>query len=365
MLLANTFKDKTVVVTGHTGFKGSWLSLWLLQLGAKVVGIALDPPSVPSHFDTLNLAKDITDLRLDIRNSEGLNEAILSAKPDYLFHLAAQSLVSKSYEFPVETWEINLLGTVNILEALSKLDKKCISVIITSDKCYENLEWVWGYRENDRLGGYDHYSASKGAAELAIRSYVKSHFQISKSKIRIASARAGNVIGGGDWAANRIVPDCIKAWAAGKPIKLRNPESTRPWQHVLEPLSGYLALAIALEANPKIHGESFNFGPQDKNNYRVIDLIKHMSLLWKNVEWIDMSNTENDFYEAGLLKLNCDKSLYHLDWFAILGFEQVACMTVEWYKAFYENPKEVFKITQNQIKSYTEFAEKSNLKWAQ
>ena len=227
------FANKTVLITGHTGFKGAWLAAWLKQLGANVIGIALDPPTVPSHFGAENLAHGITDLRIDIRDRDAVEDAIVTAQPDFVFHLAAQALVRRSYDDPIETWQTNVMGTLHVLEALRKLGKPCAAVIITSDKCYDNLEWVWGYRETDAMGGPDPYSASKGAAELAIRSHIKSYFPKATSKVRIASARAGNVIGGGDWAADRIVPDCVKAWATDNVVLLRNPHSTRPWQHVL------------------------------------------------------------------------------------------------------------------------------------
>ena len=215
------FKNKTVVVTGHTGFKGSWLISWLNQIGANIIGVALDPPSEISHFSAIKMGSKIKDLRIDIRNFESLNKAIVEAQPDFVFHLAAQALVRSSYESPIETWQTNVLGTLHILEALRNIDKACIAVLITSDKCYDNVEWVWGYRENDAMGGPDPYSASKGAAELAIRSYIKSFFPRGKTQVRIASARAGNVIGGGAWAADRIVPDCIKAWSQKKNCKVK------------------------------------------------------------------------------------------------------------------------------------------------
>ena len=231
-MLRKYFQDKTVIITGHTGFKGAWLTAWLKQLGANVVGIALEPLTYPSHFVVAELADGITDLRIDVRDRLPIEEAIVSTQPDFVFHLAAQAIVRRSYDDPIETWQTNVLGTLHLLEALRKLDKPCVAVIITSDKCYDNVEWVWGYRETDAIGGPDPYSASKGAAEIAIRSHIKSYFPKSTSKVRIASARAGNVIGGGDWSADRIVPDCVKAWSAGNVVELRNPHSTRPWQHV-------------------------------------------------------------------------------------------------------------------------------------
>jgi CDP-glucose 4,6-dehydratase len=358
------FNGATVLVTGHTGFKGAWLAAWLKQLGAKVVGIALDPPSVPSHFAVAHLAEGITDLRIDIRDQSALADAIISAQPDFVFHLAAQALVRQSYDQPIETWQTNVLGTLHVLEALRKLDKPCAAVIITSDKCYDNVEWVWGYRETDAMGGPDPYSASKGAAELAIRSHIKSYFPKATSKVRIASARAGNVIGGGDWAADRIVPDCVRAWSSNNVVELRNPHSTRPWQHVLEPLSGYLSLAVALYQRPELHGEPFNFGPQAQQNHSVLELVQQMALHWDQVRWQDISQSAAGPYESGLLKLNCDKALHYLRWNAVMGFENTVRMTAEWYRSYYQQPSQIAATTQLQIEAYTALARQHGLAWA-
>ena len=359
------FDGKTVLVTGHTGFKGAWLTAWLKQLGAKVVGVALDPPTNPSHFDAAHLGRCMTDQRIDVRNRKAVEEAVVSAQPDFLFHLAAQALVRRSYDDPMETWLTNVQGTLHVLEALRKLNKPCSAVIITSDKCYDNVEWVWGYRETDALGGPDPYSASKGAAELAIRSHVKSFFPKATSKVRIASARAGNVIGGGDWATDRIVPDCVKAWSRDNMVELRNPRSTRPWQHVLEPLSGYLNLATALSHQPEMHGESFNFGPPAQQNHSVLELVRQMALHWDKVSWKDVSQSAQGPYESGLLKLNCDKALHHLRWHAVMGFEDTVRMTTEWYRAFYQRPDSIADTTDMQIADYTAIAKQQGLAWAQ
>jgi CDP-glucose 4,6-dehydratase len=362
MTYQNKFKGKTVLVTGHTGFKGVWLTAWLKQLGARVVGIALAPPSEPSHFTVAHMADDIVDLRIDIRDRAELESVFHSAQPDFVFHLAAQALVRPSYDDPIETWQINVMGTLNVLEALRKLDKACAAVIITSDKCYDNVEWVWGYRETDAMGGPDPYSASKGAAELAIRSHIKSYFP-KGSKVRIVSARAGNVIGGGDWAADRIIPDCVKAWSDGNSVDLRNPHSTRPWQHVLEPLSGYLSLAIELSICPELHGEPFNFGPPAPQNHSVLELVQQMALHWDQVRWRDVSNSIEGPYESGLLKLNCDKSLHYLNWHAVMGFEDTVRMTAEWYRAYYRQRANIITVTQSQILAYTEIAKLQKLEW--
>ncbi len=365
MSLQDFFNQKTVLITGHTGFKGAWLTAWLKQLGAQIVGVALDPPTHPSHFAAAKLADGITDHLVDIRNQNQLQELILSTQPDFVFHLAAQALVRHSYSSPVETWQINVLGTLYLLEALRKLDKACAAVIITSDKCYDNVEWVWGYRENDALGGPDPYSASKGAAELVIRSHIKSYFSGDTKPVRIASARAGNVIGGGDWAADRIMPDCVKAWSIGEKVKLRNPHSTRPWQHVLEPLSGYLNLAIALTQHPGLHGEAFNFGPGAQQNHSVLELVKEMSQHWPQVRWQDVSTTSFGPYESGLLKLNCDKALHELRWHAVMGFQETVKMTADWYRVFYEKQSPICEITKAQIHDYTLLAKQRELQWAQ
>lgn len=361
----NEFRNKTILITGHTGFKGAWLTAWLKQLGAKVVGIALDPPTQPSHFAAAHLADGMTDLRIDIRDRMVLEDAVAFAQPDFVFHLAAQALVRRSYDDPIQTWQTNVLGTLHVLEALRKLDNPCTAVIITSDKCYENVEWVWGYRETDAMGGPDPYSASKGAAELAIRSHIKSYFPAATSKVRIASARAGNVIGGGDWARDRIVPDCVQAWSTENAVTLRNPYSTRPWQHVLEPLSGYLSLAIALSQQPELHGEPFNFGPPAQQNHTVLELVQQMALHWDQVRWQDVSQSAAEPYESGLLKLNCDKALHYMRWRAVMGFEDTVRMTAEWYRAYYQQPAQIAATTRSQIEAYAAIAKQQGLAWAQ
>jgi CDP-glucose 4,6-dehydratase len=362
-ILSNFFKNKTVLVTGHTGFKGSWLIAWLKILGANVVGLSLDPPTTPSHFVAACLHKDIVDLRIDIRDNEALKNSIIETQPDFIFHLAAQSLVRKSYSSPIETWTTNLNGTMNLLESLRALKNDCSAVIITSDKCYENVEWVWGYRETDSLGGLDPYSASKGATELLIRSFIKSFFPPT-SNVRIASARAGNVIGGGDWANSRIIPDCVRAWSAGTEVTLRNPNSTRPWQHVLEPLSGYITLAMHLNRTSNFHGESFNFGPSSHQNHSVLELVSLMGNQWDKANWRDISKSIEEPYESGLLKLNCDKALHQLNWHEVMDFEDTVNMTIEWYKIFYQTPEKIFDVTKSQIVKYHTLANEKGLPWA-
>ena len=363
-MYSDIYSGKTVLITGHTGFKGSWLVAWLKTLGANVVGLALDPATTPNHFEAAGLVEGISDHRIDIRDAEKITGLFQQVKPDFVFHLAAQALVRRSYDDPEETWSVNVMGTLHVLEALRKLTSQCTAVMITSDKCYDNVEWIWGYRENDALGGPDPYSASKGAAELVIKSHVKSFFQKEKTNVRIASARAGNVIGGGDWSVDRIVPDCVKAWSEGEIVKLRNPHATRPWQHVLEPLSGYLTLAVALSDDIRLHGESFNFGPQAQQNKSVLELVKSMANHWDKVKWEDVSGITKGPYESGLLKLNCDKALHLLNWHAVMNFEQTVAFTTDWYRTYYNDPSSIGDFTTRQVNQYRSVAINNEMAWA-
>ena len=365
MSLEETFSNKTVLITGHTGFKGSWLCAWLSLLGAKIIGISDKIPTDPSNFDASRISYCLEDNRIDIRDSEAVANIVENAKPDFVFHLAAQALVRSSYENPLDTITTNVVGTANILEALRILEKNVSVVMITSDKAYDNQEWVWGYRENDLLGGKDPYSASKGMAELVIRSYFESFFNKPNNRVSIGIARAGNVIGGGDWAADRIVPDCVTATSRGEKLVIRNPSATRPWQHVLEPLSGYLALANNLSYSQELHGEAFNFGPSSDQNYPVSSLIDEMSKYWKEVRWEDQSDKDMQVYEAGLLKLNCDKANLQLDWRSTLYFKETVRMTVDWYKEYYEGDiNNMQDMTKSQILEYTNLAKERLIKWA-
>tara|TARA_B110000008_G_scaffold279993_1_gene330406 strand:- start:11796 stop:12893 length:1098 start_codon:yes stop_codon:yes gene_type:complete len=361
----NFLKDKTVLVTGHTGFKGSWLSSWLISIGARVVGISIDVPSEPSNYKASNLERHIEDHRIDICDFDKISKVVSKCQPDYVFHLAAQALVLASYEFPFETIKTNALGSVSILEAVRKLNKQVNVIMITSDKVYDNVEWTWGYRENDKLGGKDPYSASKGMAELGINTYIHSFFNKPESNIRIAIGRAGNVIGGGDWALDRIVPDCMKAWSSGIDVSIRNPHATRPWQHVLEPLSGYISLARFLEKNNDINGEAYNFGPNANQSHSVSELIGEMGRHWENIRWNNNSHEEKSFHEASLLKLNCDKALHHIDWKPSLHFDETVKMTVEWYKTYYQNKNQsMFQYTIKQIEEYHKIAKMRKIDWA-
>ena len=354
------FNNKHILITGHTGFKGSWLSAWLIQLGAKVIGISNEIPTDPAHYNLIKNGFN-SDLRLDIKDARAVFSLINEVKPDYIFHLAAQPIVLDSYNDPLNTINTNTIGTANLLDALRRVNHKCISIIITSDKCYYNDERTYGYLETDRLGGKDPYSASKGAAELVIKTYVESFFSKSESNVSVGIGRAGNVIGGGDWAPHRIIPDCIRAWSKGNKAKIRNPRSTRPWQHVLEPLSGYITLAISLSQNSDLNGEAFNFGPPADQDHTVEELVNELINHWLAAGWTDKSKNNDSPHEAGLLKLNCDKALGTLAWKATLNFKETARWTGEWYRTFYEKgPIEAAALTMNQIKDYMELAQARN-----
>ena len=357
MQIDKAFKNKKVIVTGHTGLKGSWLTLWLVEAGAKVLGMSKNIPTSPSHYELLELNKKIVSKKIDIQNLKKVKQTIKQFKPDFIFHLAAQSIVSKSYVNTIETWKTNLMGTVNILESLKQNNKEIVTVIITSDKCYKNIETKKGYTENDILGGEDPYGASKSAAEIAINSYVKSFFLGKKNKNLIVSTRAGNVIGGGDWSDNRLIPDCVRSWNKEKAAKIRNPKSTRPWQHVLEVTYGYLLLAKTIKKNKKLHGESFNFGPNMKQNFKVIDILKKSKLFWKNIKW--NIKKKDLFKENILLNLNNSKVKKVIGWKPSLNFEDTIKLTIEWYKTFSLKNKKLIKIKSiNQIKFYKKLIKK-------
>ena len=366
-MFGNVYKNKKVLVTGHTGFKGGWLTTWLLKLGAEVVGISKDVPTNPAMFKELKLKEKIKHYQEDIRNLPRIIEIISTEEPDFLFHLAAQPIVSTSYDDPIETISSNVMGTANLLEALKTSNHECIAIFITSDKAYDNVEQVWGYKEDDQMGGKDIYSGSKGAAELIIKSYFYSFFNKSECNIRMAIGRAGNVIGGGDWAKDRIVVDCMQAWSENKVVEIRSPSSTRPWQHVLEPLSGYLNLGQSLCQDNNLHGEGFNFGPRAEQNHTVEDLLIDLSEYWNfkgaNDAYKIIGNAP--FYEAGLLKLNCDKALFYLKWQANLGYVDNIRFTSEWYYDFYQNHNDMYEKTLKQIVEYELLAQEKGLKWTE
>ena len=331
----NVYNGKTVLVTGHTGFKGSWLSIWLTMLGAKVVGYSLEPYSERGNFEACHLHDRLyADIRGDVRDFEKLNETIKTHKPEIIFHLAAQALVRTAYQHPRETYETNIMGSINVLEAVRQNECVKTVVMITSDKCYENVEQIWGYKETDRMGGYDPYSASKGCAELAISSYRNSYFNpkdYAKHGKAIASVRAGNVIGGGDWSDNRLIPDCIRFIEAGKDIEIRNPIATRPWEHVLEPLSGYLKVGQKLIENPVEYATSFNFGPHISANKTVLEVVRRLVEYYGKGKVVDASDP-NAVHENTLLNLDVTKAYVMLQWEAKWGLQEAVEKNVDWYK---------------------------------
>lgn len=348
MKILNYYKNRKVLITGHTGFKGGWLSIWLNMLGADVYGYALDPLHENGIFKASGIESKITDLRGDIRDLDGLNYALNKIEPEIIFHLAAQPIVIESYKTPAETFAVNTHGTVNVLEAIRLTPSVKAAVMITTDKCYENKEWMWGYRENEPMGGHDPYSASKGAAELVISAYRRSFFT-GKGKPAIASARAGNVIGGGDWADYRLVPDIFKALGNTKTIDLRNPAAIRPWQHVLEPLSGYLMLGARLMENPELFAGAWNFGPHLHDIHNVQTVVEHIIRFAGKGEWRDVS-TKDQIHEANLLLLDISKAMHLLKWRPCLTFEETMRMTTDWYMKY--SMEDVFELSQAQIKTY-------------
>ena len=348
--MLSNFRKKKVFITGSTGFKGTWLSYILSLSGAKVMGYALPHKNnQKSHFNDLNLRKKIIQIDDDIRNRKKLISSVIKFKPDYVFHLAAQSLVRPSYKDPYNTFETNVMGSVNILDAVLATKTVRSLIYVTSDKCYENNEWIWGYRENDRLGGRDPYSASKAAAENVFLAYSKSFIK-TKSQLGAASVRAGNVIGGGDWAVDRIVPDCIRFIKKGIPITLRNPNATRPWQHVLEPLSGYLILALKLYSDPDKFSGSWNFGPSTFRTATVSKLAKSIIKHFKKGRIVTKPDP-NQLHEAGLLQLNCDKAHQELNWKSTWDLEKTFKVTADWYKRVLSGEM-VEVVTKEQIDKY-------------
>ncbi len=351
--MKNIFKNKVVIITGHTGFKGTWLTFWMHLLGAKIIGISKDIPTKPSLFKILKLEKEIINIRLDIRNLIKLKSIFKRYQPNFVFHLAAQSIVKRSYKEPIETFTSNTVGTLNVMESIRQVKKDCNSVIITSDKSYKNLEIKRGYHENDLLGGKDPYIASKASAEIVIQSYIQTFFKGKKNRKLFTVARAGNVIGGGDWSSNRLIPDCVRAWSKNKSVKIRSPHSTRPWQHVLEALRGYLILQIEMKKSKKIHGEAFNFGPNNFQNKKVIELINEIRKNWENISWKIKKDNKNNL-ESNLLKLNSSKANRVLKWKPILNFSTTIQMVSIWYKNFYNNKNtDIKKFTKKQILNYS------------
>lgn len=363
-MFTNIYSGRRVLLTGHTGFKGSWLTSWLLKLGAEVGGLSDGVPSQPSNFEVLGLERRIRHFVGDVGDRARVAEVINEYQPEIVFHLAAQALVRRSYRDPVGTIATNAMGSLNVLEAVRHNPKVRVLVMITSDKCYKNVEWIWGYRENDMLGGDDPYSASKACAEVISQSYMKSYFQPAEGLAAVATARAGNVIGGGDWAEDRIVPDCMRSWSKGETVRIRNPNATRPWQHVLEPLSGYLQLGAALwKRDDRVLGQSYNFGPDSTVNHPVSRLIEELGPYWPDGKW-QFDQPVAKHHEATLLKLCCDKALSDLAWRPTLSFAATMRLTGEWYREYYARKSgDMFSFAQRQLDDYRHEAEKENLPW--
>jgi len=353
-LLENTYKGKKVFITGHTGFKGSWILQWFYLLGAQIKGYALAPENTDDLYNLLDGNTLCNSIIADLRDAETLEDAILDFNPDFIFHLAAQPLVRRSYEIPAETFIVNAIGTAYVLDAVRKLEKSCVVVLITTDKVYENKEWVYPYRENDRLGGYDPYSASKACAELVINSYTQSFFNPAayhQHQKAIASTRAGNVIGGGDWAKDRIIPDIIRALQNQKPVQVRNPKAVRPWQHVLEPLGGYLLLGAKLAEDPIKYMGAWNFGPLAEDNKSVEELVQTAIDIW-GAGIYEKTNLENQPHEAGLLKLDISKALSVLNWQPKWCASEAIEQTIKWYRFFMDNPTGIKTFTTAAIEQY-------------
>ena len=363
-LFGNTFAGKRVLITGHTGFKGAWLSMILLRLGAQVIGYALPPNTQPSLFTLTGLANRLHHVEGDIRDQKALLALLHTHQPHFVFHLAAQPLVIESYAAPAETFDVNIMGTVALLEALRLWGQPCTAVLISSDKCYENRQWVYSYRETDVLGGHDPYSASKAAMELIIASYRASFFQ--NSGVQIASARAGNVIGGGDWARYRLVPDAIQSLEQGVPLSLRVPSAIRPWQHVLEPLLGYLLLATRLAQSGQAFASAWNFGPADVSVHTTAALATAIIDGWGEGSWLDASEPDAP-HETAFLKLNIERACRELDWMPVWGFQAAVQKTVLWYRTLHQwddsTPDAVYQLCQNDIAAYEHSARDQGFSW--
>jgi len=344
------WRGKRVFLTGHTGFKGSWLSLWLQQLGADLTGFALAPPTNPSLFALAHVAKGMHSIEGDIRDLATFKAALINAQPEIVIHMAAQPLVRDSYQYPTETFATNVMGTVHLFEAVRAAPSVRAVVNVTTDKCYENKEWIWGYREHEPVGGHDPYSASKACAEIVSSAYRRAFFQVVGNQVAMASARAGNVIGGGDWAKDRLMTDLIEAFTQSKPASIRNPNAIRPWQHVLEPLRGYLMLAERLFTEGSKYAEAWNFGPQDEDARPVIWLVQQLSKLWGNEAKWEAQPGEHP-HEANYLKLDISKARANLGWSPIMDLEQALFLTAEWAQQF-ASGADARSITLGQIQSY-------------
>jgi len=367
-MFAGRFTGKTVLVTGHTGFKGAWLAIWLEQLGARVVGYSLPPPTTPNLFEACRLAARLEHIEADIRDTDRVAQAINGSKPDFIFHLAAYPLVREAYENPLAAYDTNVMGTLSLLDAVRRNAHPCVIVVVSTDKCYENKEWAYGYRESDRLGGHDPYSASKAAMEIAVASYRLAYFPPTRAGehgVYLATVRAGNVIGGGDWARDRLMPDAVRALSRGETLKVRNPTSVRPWQHVLEPLSGYLWLAAKLAAEGGPYASAWNFGPLATEVYTVADLADAIVRAWGTGGWQPFETTDAP-HEAGRLMLSIDKARVDLGWQPVWNFHTAVERTVGWYRAFCVDTADYRKIYQAcaaDIKAYEGAASRTGLAW--
>ena len=363
---ANTYADLPVLVTGHTGFKGSWLVTWLLDLGARVIGYSLEePPTTPSNFQLSDLACRVEDVRGDVRDLHHLQQTGAEHRPRLIFHLAAQPIVYHAFARPKETLDVNAGGTVNVLEAIRNNTSVQALVTVTTDKVYENREWLWGYRETDRLGGNDPYGASKAMAELALSSYRHTYFppeRFQEHGVAIATARAGNVVGGGDFADYRLVPDCMRALMAGEAIEIRSPHSIRPWQHVLEPLSGYLQLGARLLQEGQKYAEAWNFGPNERKGVSVRDVADKLIELWGSGRWTGV-NSELAAAETGLLRLSWEKAATCLDWRPVYTWEEALAELVAWFKAF-QREEDMYRVGQEHIRAYMRRAREIGVGWA-
>jgi len=361
------FNRKTVFITGHTGFIGSWLSLWLQSCGAKVVGYSLDPLSNPSMFEIIKLENYISHIFGDIRDLSHLSNCLSKYEPEFVFHLAAQSLVGVSYQIPLETLMTNIIGTANVLEAIRNQKNIKACIVMTSDKCYENREQNCAFKENDPMGGYDPYSASKGAAELVTTCYRNSFFnpsEISEHHTSIATIRAGNVIGGGDWSDDRIIPDSVRSLISKKPILVRNPNSIRPWQHVLEPVSGTLCLARKMIDGPNEFAEAWNIGPKSTNNITTVKkLVSTIINEWGEGSWEDISKKNDQIHEANFLSLDSTKAMSRLDWKPIYSINEAISKTISWYNVYYNKKQDMLSFTISQIEDYIKKASQIGVGW--
>ncbi len=363
--LKNSFSGKKVFITGHTGFQGSWLTLWLYLLGAKITGYSQPPPTKPSLFKILKLEKKIKHVVGDVLDYEILHRTIKQSKPDYIIHLAAQALVRRSYKEPLETFQTNVIGTANVLQAIRSINHNVSCIIMTSDKCYDNSVNTKPHKETDRMGGHDPYSASKGAAELITSSFQNSFFNTKSNRYKISTIRAGNVIGGGDWAEDRLIPDIVRSISKNKKISIRNPSYVRPWQFVLEPLSGILWILTKMNSTKKDFNQAWNLGPDKKNSINVKNIVDKTLREWKKGKWRkSKKNTSEKLEESKLLLLDSTKAKKLLKWKNVYDVDKTISETISWYKMFYENPSSALDVSIEQINNYVKDAQRKNLLWS-